>query len=146
MPGRGPGSQGKWILMIKRLINRLIRIASAKQKNRIESEEISIPDQEIESLAPVIDGPDVQSLAINYDELEQIRINLIESARQIKSASNDKSKKVMVRREKKQVTNPKQKRKILGKIFNEKKMVGNYWNSFSKISHFLERILMELTE
>ena len=74
----------------------------------------------------MIDGPDVQSLAINYDELEQIRINLIESARQIKSASNDKSKKVMVRREKKQVTNPKQKRKILGKIFNEKKMVGNY--------------------
>ena len=127
--------------MIKRLINRLIRIASAKQKNRIESEEISIPDQEIESLAPVIDGPDVQSLAINYDELEQIRINLIESARQIKSASNDKSKKVMVRREKKQVTNPKQKRKILGEIFDEKKMIGN--SSFSKISHFLERILIE---
>ena len=130
--------------MIKRLINRLIRIASAKQKNRIESEEISIPDQEIESLAPVIDGPDVQSLAINYDELEQIRINLIESARQIKSASNDKSKKVMVRREKKQVTNPKQKRKILGKIFDEKKMIGN--SSFSKISHFLERILIESIE
>ena len=68
----------------------------------------------------MIDGPDVQSLAINYEELEQIRINLIESARQIKSASNDKSKKVMVRREKKQVTNPKQKRKILGKSVTQK--------------------------
>ena len=55
-----------------------------------------------------------QGLAINYDDLEQIRQNLIEAARQINSAGNDKSRKVLVRREKKEVTNPKQKRKILG--------------------------------
>lgn len=62
-------------------------------------------------LATVIDGPDVQSLAINYDELEQIRVNLIEAAKRVKSPSN--AKKVMVRREKKEIANPKQKRKIL---------------------------------
>jgi len=95
MPGRGPGSQ-----------------ASAKQK-KDNQEEVSLPgDQEPDGgLAAVIDGPDVQSLAINYDELEQIRVNLIETAKRVKSPSN--AKKVMVRREKKEIANPKQKRKIL---------------------------------
>ena len=71
-------------------------------------------ENESESTANVIDGPDIQALSIDNTQLELIREKLVEANRNIQSQSNQRSKKVMVRKEQLDFIDQKQKQHFLG--------------------------------
>ena len=70
-------------------------------------------DNAEESVANVIDGPDIQALSINFDQLESIRSSFLQNDQIMNDDSNKKSKKIMVRKEQLDFVDHKLKSKYL---------------------------------
>ena len=71
-------------------------------------------DNAEESVANVIDGPDIQALSINFDQLESIRSSFLQNDKIMNDDSNKKSsKKIMVRKEQLDFVDHKLKSKYL---------------------------------
>lgn len=90
-------------------------VTQAKKGGRDNAleEPVSQIDNEVESVANVIDGPEIQALSINYEELESIRSSFVQNNQMMNDEANKKSKKIMVRREQLDFVDHKLKSKYL---------------------------------
>lgn len=93
----------------------MLNIFLAKKGGRDNTleEPVSQLDNAEESVANVIDGPDIQALSINFDQLESIRSSFLQNDQIMNDDSNKKSKKIMVRKEQLDFVDHKLKSKYL---------------------------------